>query len=187
MGIDTFITTMDLIGREAGIGLRQTAPGVPEYDVAMGPFPARIRVGFDMDAQAGLVPQAVLEIIVGDTGDRWAVLGAWSAAPTAAMAGHGLPVPLPVPELTLPLGPGRTAEIAYRVPLDRFDTAWALGMLHVGASFASFMARDLLPCTDPARAVELARHGIAAGAPVPPPGDILAAGDPHLGGVWEAA
>lgn len=186
MSIESFIATVDLVGGELGIGLRQTAPGVPQFDVDAGPFPARFRLGFDLDPEAGLVPGAVVELIVGEVADRWAVMAAWSTAPSAAMAEHNLPVPLPVPDLTFEAGLRRTAEIAYRVPLDGFDTAWAVNTLHAAMAFASFMARELLPATAPARIAELARYGIAAGAPVPFPGDLLVGGGPRIDAPWAA-
>lgn len=187
MDIAPFISTMHALGREPGVTLTQIAPGVPEYHVAMGPFPARIRVGFDVDPKRGLVPEVMLDVVVAEVTDRWAVIGAWSAAPSAAAAEHGLPHRLPAPDLTFPSGPRRTVEIAYRAPLADFDVAAALSLMHVAAAYACFMARDLAPHLNASAAADLATHGIAPGVPVPFPAELLARECDHGAVAWAAA
>jgi hypothetical protein len=174
MDITPFTKAVDTIGAETGLRLWLVSPGVPEFTLPLGPFPAVLRVGFDIDPAAGLVPEIVLDIAVGDTDSRWAVFEAWERAPRAAMAEHGLPGPLPRADLTF--GDGATAGIAYRVPLQAFGTGIALQLLHAGAAFASFMARDLAPAMPGQNRARLARHGIEPGLSVPFPAELLASG-----------
>lgn len=187
MDIAPFTAAMQSLARAPGVSVTPLAPGVPEYRVAMGPFPARIRVGFDIDPDRGLVPEVVLDIAVAEVSDRWAVVGAWSAAPGAAMAEHGLPHRLPAADLTFPSGSRRTVEIAYRADLADFDRGGtALSLLHVAAAYASFMARELVASMDAGAAAHLASHGIEPGRPVPLPADILARDDDHGTFQWAA-
>lgn len=174
MDIAPFMQAVEEIGAETGLRLWLVTPGAPEFTLPLGPFPAVLRVGFDIDPAAGLVPEVVLDIAVGDTDSRWAVFQAWERAPRAAMAEHRLPSPLPFPDLTF--GDGATAGIAYRVPLPAFGTGIALQLIHAGAAYASFMARDLAPRMPARTRARLARHGIEPGLPVPLPAVILAAG-----------
>lgn len=186
MGIESFTTAMQSLGREPGLTVRQIAPGVPEYRVAMGPFPARIRVGFDLDPDSGLRPEVVLDVVVGELADRWAVMAAWGEVPRTGMVEHGLPQPLPVPDLTFSQGPRQSVEVAYRVPLDTFDTRQGLILLHASAAYASFMARELVAYLPLATAASLADHRIALGRPVPMPNDILASEIDHGRVAWAA-
>ena len=174
MDIAPFLQVVSEIGPETGLRLWLVSPGVPEYTLALGPFPAVLRVGFDIDPAAGLIPEVVLDIVVGDVDSRWAVFEAWECAPRSAMAEHGLPRPLPRPDLTF--ADGAAAGIAYRVPLQDFCTGTALQLLHAGAAYASFMARGLAPELPEATRARLARHGIEPGREVPLPGGILAGG-----------
>lgn len=182
----SFSVAVQSLHGESGVTLTQIAPRVPEYRVAMGPFPARIRMGFDIDPAAGIVPEVVLDIAVAEVADRWSVIAAWAAAQEAAQAEHGLPQPLPAPDLTFAEASRRCVEIAYRTELGSFDTATALSLLHIGAAFASFMARELVPHLHPRSVAELAAHGIAAGQPVPFPAEILANDVDHGATAWVA-
>ncbi len=175
MDIDPFMRAISALGAEPGLRLAPIAPGVPEYTLALGPFAAELRVGFDLDPSAGLVPEVVLDIVVGCVGDRWSVFDAWESAPRAAMVEHGLPVPLPRPDITF--ASDGAVGIAYRCPLPSFSTGTALQLLHAGAAYASFMARDLAPQLSAEARDYLAHHGIEPGRPVPFPSAILQAAD----------
>ncbi len=177
LDLEPFMAVISAIGPETGLRLWRVKPGAPEYSFALGPFPALLRVGFDLDPSAGLVPEVVLDIEIGDAQDRWEVFAAWERAPVAAMAGHGLPRPLPRPDLAF--GAGAATGVAYRVPLQAFGIGTALQLLHAGAAFASFMGRDLAPHLPDRDRARLARHGVAPGSPVPLPSDLMAGRAAH--------
>lgn len=183
---ESFSSTIRSLRGESGVTVTQLAPMVPEYRVAMGPFPARLRIGLDIDPSGGIVPEVVLDIAVAEAADRWAIISAWAAAQEAARVEHGLPQRLPAPDLTFPEGARASVEIAYRSTLDGFDAATALTMLHIGAAFASFMARELIPQLSPQSVAELASHGIKAGRPVPFPDRLLASDIDHGAIAWVA-
>lgn len=174
MDTASFSAVMHSLRGEPGLTVTQCSPMLPEYRIAMGPFPARLRLGFDIDPEAGIVPEVVLGIAVAEVCDRWAIVAAWGAAQDAAKAEHNLPSRLPAPDITFPEGNRRAVEIAYRARLDDFDVATALTLLHIGAAFAAFMARELAPDMSREEAGVLASYGIEPGSAVPFPAEILA-------------
>lgn len=155
MSESLFTSVMDRVSAETIITVRRHTTPAATYEIAMGPFPARIhyRPSGAVELQV-IVARMPLEAVDG-IADKMAA------------------IPYPAPILRKSLKPVSTITIIYTTAIQTFSVDEAVGIIAAGAMYGDALARSLFPDISAEWSSHLGSFGISAARPHRDPRDQL--------------